>query len=288
MAEPRAKGIGADLRASAPSAQLQDDAVGMHYASRKMATDYAKLYQRSDSVARFLKSRLYIVSRALADIPGGDLLDVGCGPGVFVRELLNSRPGEFNITAVDRSPAMVEACNARIAGDGNAKCFVARIEALPFETDSFDVVLAMGVLEYTDAAAALAELARVARPQGHIIVTMHNPRSPYRFVERYVYGSAKGGARIAKSLAKSRSFRGVRRARVQIHAVSERGLRRMMDNVGVRPVRTVYYDVTFTVPPFDRYIRRWAKGWQRNLERTVGRSWWKGLGTAYMIVARKL
>jgi hypothetical protein len=61
----------------------------------------------------------------------------------------------------------------------------------------------------------------------------------------------------------------------------------MMEDNGLRPVETVYYDVTFTVPPFDRYVRRWAKGWQRNIDRTIGRGWWKGLGTAYMTVAQK-
>jgi ubiquinone/menaquinone biosynthesis C-methylase UbiE len=268
-------------------AQSRDDAVGAHYASRRMAARYAKLYQGSGSVARFLRSRQHLVSLALADLRGGDLLDVGCGPGMFVRHLLETRSGEFHITAVDRSPAMVEACTAQIAGDSSACAVVARIEALPFENESFDVVLAMGVLEYTDAATAVTELARVTRPHGRVVVTMHNPLSPYRFVERYIYGPAHAGLRNARSLARSRSVNRERRGDVKIHTVRGKSLRRMMEDNGLRPVETVYYDVTITVPPFDRYVRRWAKGWQKNIDRTIGRGWWKGLGTAYMTVAQK-
>lgn len=280
----RVKGAGRDQTGR----QSKDDAVGAHYASRRMAARYAKLYEGSGSVARFLKSRRYIVSRALGDLGGGDLLDVGCGPGMFVRHLLDTRPGEFRITAVDRSPAMVEACNAQIGGDSSARAVIARIEALPFESDIFDVVLAMGVLEYTDAAHAIAEIARVTRPDGRVVVTMHNPCSPYRLTERYVYGRARKGWYVIKSLARSGSIRASRRDDIAIHAVRARILRRMMEESGLRPFKTVYFDVTFAVPPFDRYVRRLGKGWQSNLDRTIGRGWWKGFGTAYMTVAQKV
>lgn len=283
----RARGTRSDQAKVAPSDRLRDDAIGAHYDKRKMAAGYAKLYQGTDAVARFLNSRLHVVSQALADVPKGELLDVGCGPGVFVRRLLDSRPGDFAITAVDRSPAMVEECIARIAGDRTAKALVARSEALPFESDRFDVVLAMGVLEYAQATAALAEISRVTRPHGRVIVTMHNPHSPYRTVERFAYRPIRQVLRMAKSLVRSGSFAGALRGGVELHTFPARKLRSMMEDAGLRPVETVYYDVTFTVPPLDRIVRRWSKGWRNNLERTVGRNWWKRFGTAYMTVASK-
>ncbi|GJF01198.1 hypothetical protein PSD17_01620 [Pseudonocardia sp. D17] len=82
----------------------------------------------------------------------------------MVREILDSRPDAFHITALDRSAAMVEACARRMKDAGNAQALVGRIESLPFQEHYFDVILAMGVLEYVDATVALTELARVARP----------------------------------------------------------------------------------------------------------------------------
>ena len=64
---------------------------------------------------------------------------------------------------------------------------VGGIEEMPLCDNSFDIVLAMGVLEYTEVPAALQEIHRVLRPDGRVLATMLNPASPYRFVEWHVY-----------------------------------------------------------------------------------------------------
>ena len=51
---------------------------------------------------------------------------------------------------------------------------------MPFDDREFDVVLGMGVLEYTNAPAALADMARVSKPGALVLVTMLNPVSPYQ------------------------------------------------------------------------------------------------------------
>jgi ubiquinone/menaquinone biosynthesis C-methylase UbiE len=286
MMNGKAKDVGFDRSRHLTNAQLRDKAIGARYADRRMADNYAKLYSASDSVARFLQSRLHVVSGALADVVGGELLDVGCGPGMMVRNLLDTRPGAFHIVAVDRSPAMIDACITRIGNDDNAHALTARTEALPFQNHSFDVVLAMGVLEYTDAITALAEIARVTRPGGRVVVTMHNPLSPYRFTERYVYGPVLGVLRTLKKTIKSRSVRRRPGATLQTYVVYERKLREMLKRVDLRPVKTLYFDVTFTVPPLDRYVRKWNRQWQTNPEVTVGQGWRRFFGNAYMIVAQ--
>jgi ubiquinone/menaquinone biosynthesis C-methylase UbiE len=286
MITGKAKDVGFDQSEHPTNAQLRDRAIGAKYADRRMATNYARLYSASDSVGRFLQSRLHVVSGALADVPGGRLLDVGCGPGMMVRNLLDTRPGAFHIVAVDRSPAMIEACIARIGDDDGVQALTARTEALPFQSDRFDVVLAMGVLEYTDSSTALTEIARVTRAGGRVVVTMHNPLSPYRFTERYVYGPALGVLRTLKRTIKSRSARRRPRTSVQAYVVRERRLRETMKRVGLLPLETLYFDVTFTVPPLDRYVRKWNRQWQTNPEVTVGQGWRRFFGTAYMIVAQ--
>lgn len=107
------------------------------------------------------------LAHAFADVvgvrPGQTALDVGCGPGALTA-VLADRLGPAAVAAFDPSPPFVAACAAAVPGvdvrDGRA-------EAIPFESDRFDVALAQLVLHFvSDTAAAGAEVARVVRPGG--------------------------------------------------------------------------------------------------------------------------
>ncbi|MGH3950779.1 MAG: class I SAM-dependent methyltransferase [Pseudonocardiaceae bacterium] len=224
---------------------------------------------------------------SLSECPGGDLLDVGCGPGMLVRHLLDTRPGDFRITACDRSPAMIEAVEERVANSGGVQLMVARIEDMPFADESFDVALAMGVLEYADAARALREMARVLRPGGLVLVTMLNPLSPYRLFEWVMYWPA------LRMLGRVERLLGVPPKRRHgapisgIRAIPETKLRRMMREEGLGPHDAVYYDLTPLVPPLDKIVRRWNRQWRSHPERTVSRGTRRWMGTAYLVAARR-
>lgn len=272
-------------RVQVPEPRSRDDVVAAQYNAPDAAAGYADSYEGSGPAARYFHSRINLISQTLASSPGGDLLDVGCGPGMMVRELLDSRPGDFRITALDRSPAMVEAC--ALASANNVRALVGRVETMPFPDASFDVVLAMGVLEYTESTAALAEIARVARPDGLVLVTMLNPMSPYRFVEWHVFWPLLRVLRAVETLLNVPPDRRHGPVETGIRAYREQTLRGMMAAAGFRPVDAAYFDVTLLVPPIDRLVRRWARGWQKRPERTISRGRRKWLGTAYLVVARK-
>lgn len=85
------------------------------------------------------------------------LLDAGCGEGETLARLGTLPP---RIAAVDISPEAVEFTAARHP-DIEARC--ESVTELPFDDDSFDLVLCLEVLEHIpEPATALAELARVA------------------------------------------------------------------------------------------------------------------------------
>ncbi len=99
------------------------------------------------------------------------VLDVGCGPGVFERELK-----ELNITGVDSSPEMLEA--ARGLADG--RFVLASAEELPFLDSSFDGLFFITSLEFTsDYRKALAEAARVLSEEGRLLILLFNKKSAY-------------------------------------------------------------------------------------------------------------
>jgi SAM-dependent methyltransferase len=97
-------------------------------------------------------------------------LDVGCGPG---HTALALAPRVASVVGIDLSEAMLEQARGLAAARGLANLEFRRadVERLPFEDGSFDVVASrQSAHHYADIAAAVAELARVLRPGGRLLV----------------------------------------------------------------------------------------------------------------------
>lgn len=107
---------------------------------------------------------------ALVDVSHGQtVLDVGCGPGALTRRLVD-RLGVDAVSAVDPSAPFIEAVRARIPG---LDARVGTAEHLPFEQDSFDLVLAQLVVHFmSDPVVGIREMARVARPSGFVAASV--------------------------------------------------------------------------------------------------------------------
>jgi arsenite methyltransferase len=133
-----------------------------------------------DSVTRQLESlyrtgdmqrRRRLVRAALGARAGARILDVGCGPGFYVAELLDEVGPEGSVVGVDLSPQMLAVAARRCQGRGNVEFHQGDATSLPVEDAGFDAALSVQVLEYVaDADAALAELHRVLRPGGRVVV----------------------------------------------------------------------------------------------------------------------
>jgi ubiquinone/menaquinone biosynthesis C-methylase UbiE len=102
----------------------------------------------------------------------GRVIEVGAGTGVNL-ELYPERIGELVLAEPD--PHMRRRLREKLARSGRA----ARIEAapaehLPFEDASFDTAIATLVLcTVPDPVAAIAEIARVLRPEGELLFIEH-------------------------------------------------------------------------------------------------------------------
>jgi SAM-dependent methyltransferase len=123
----------------------------------------------------------------LGDGPLGKLLDVGGGPAVYF-EKLKKQVESYDL--VDISPGMIEMAQKIDNGNVPLRCHVGSVYYLPFLSDSFDTVLAAGLLEYLeDPWMGLQELTRVARPGARIVVSFPNARGVGRRVSKLVYRS---------------------------------------------------------------------------------------------------
>lgn len=98
----------------------------------------------------------------------GDVLDVASGDGVMA-ELL--APRAKSVTCLDIGERVVEAGRLRLAGHDHVTFKVGDMHKLPVEDKSFDTVLLMHALTYTNQPELVfAEASRVLRPAGRLVV----------------------------------------------------------------------------------------------------------------------
>ena len=106
------------------------------------------------------------------DVAGRRILDAGCGSGPLFAAL---RDQGAIVTGIDKSAGMVELARRRLGDDADLQ--VAELgRPLPFPDGTFDDVTASLVLHYLqDWGPALAELRRVLKPGGRLIVSVDHP-----------------------------------------------------------------------------------------------------------------
>ena len=136
---------------------------------------------------------------------GMSVLDAGCGPGTITQGLAEiAAPG--NVIGCDLEPGMVARATELAEGKGldNLSFQVGDILALPFEDNTFDVVMSCAVTEHlSDPVKAMSELGRVAKKGGIVGITrtdwsasLFAPPCPSaeRFIELFEHGFTTQGA----------------------------------------------------------------------------------------------
>ena len=158
------------------------------------------------------------------NVAGLRALDVGCGDGELALELWE-RGAE--VTGVDASLEMIEAARVRAKSRTAPIAFeVGAAEQLPFESERFDIIVAVTILCFVqNAVPVFREMARVLRPGGRLIIGELGKWSSWAAARRI---RAWGGSALW------------RRARFR----TQRELRSLAENAGlsVATVRgSVYY-----------------------------------------------
>ena len=123
--------------------------------------------QRMDTVLRWIQ--------ACEPATDATALDVGCGAGLLAARLAHAG---LDVTAVDSSSEMVKRAHGVAASSGlEDRMHVVRADAtrLPFDDGAFAFVVALGLLPWVeDPRAVAAEMARVLRPGGWLMVSADN------------------------------------------------------------------------------------------------------------------
>ncbi|MCF6281580.1 MAG: class I SAM-dependent methyltransferase [Candidatus Polarisedimenticolaceae bacterium] len=139
--------------------------------------NWPDLYERwfETPIGALVKSvELELVLKLLQPQVGEHILDAGCGTGIFTAPLLERGS---RITGLDLSLPMLKRAQIHLP---EQSFLAADMGALPFADGSFDKVVSITAIEFIESGKqALAELFRVTRPGGLVVVATLNSLSPW-------------------------------------------------------------------------------------------------------------
>ncbi len=260
------------------------DATAQHWRQvYEVGTTEARIYQRRQMVA------VEMTRHAAAGAPGR-ALEVGCGAGAMTEQLASDA---WRVDAIDLSEAMVDQTRRRVEAAGLAErvCVaVGDAEHLDRPAGHYDLCIALGVLPWVaDPRRVLAELARVTRPGGWLVVTSDNQlrlthlvdpalNPVFRPLRRILGGLLRGiGVRRPLPLAQERRYRARTVDRMLRSAGFEVVMRR---TTGFWPF-TLFERQLFgeqRALQIDERLQRWADGSVPLL---------RGGGNHYVVLARR-
>lgn len=151
-----------------------------------MVTDPWSLYWQGDNLQSCVASQSASDSEQLAEYwqniaskldGSARVLDLACGNGVVAVHLLQASPG-MQICGVDQAkiaPQKLIAANPEL---GSVEFFPeTSVSELPFDGESFDLVVSQFGIEYAELSSSSAEAVRVLRPSGVLTFLLHHQDS---------------------------------------------------------------------------------------------------------------
>ncbi|SRR6266511_3298006 len=98
-----------------------------------------------------------------------EVLDVGCGTGALLRRAASRFP-EAELVGVDPADQMIERARTRTPAASRARFICASAAKLPFDNDSFDLVVSTMSFRFWPHSAGLREVRRILAPGGRLVL----------------------------------------------------------------------------------------------------------------------
>jgi ubiquinone/menaquinone biosynthesis C-methylase UbiE len=220
-----------------------------------VAEQHSRGYNNSTRAGFLYSRRRDLVAAILEEVDGDRLLDVGCASAPLAPLC---RATGFQYTGLDIDPEMISVAKEAAPARDTSSYRVGSVEQLDLPSESFDVVLALGVLEYVEEGEldkAVAELTRVLDDGGTLVLALLNSWSP-------IWIARRASSRIRGLMAKLRGKPAIIRAPETLF--SRRRIRSLLADAGLAEVTASRY--CFALVPSRIYARRpafWAAVAQR-------------------------
>jgi SAM-dependent methyltransferase len=213
------------------------------------------------------QERRFQMVRRWVPLAGRRVLDVGCGVGMYTDAFLRETPHVWGVE--------IEFERALEARERAAGVVQSPGERLPFPDAAFDIVFSHEVLEHVaDDQACVAEMVRVTRPGGRVVVFV--PNRLYAFETHGIFWRGHyhfGNAPLVNWLPTPLRDR----LAPHVRAYTTGGLRHLFDGLPVRIVHHAqifpgYDNVVARVPALGRALRAFTYAVERTPLRIFGLS----------------
>jgi SAM-dependent methyltransferase len=147
--------------------------------------ELTQLHEQSGGSSHFIDiaSRQYACAevRRCIRLPGSTILEIGCSSGFLLRDLIAELPGH-RIFGADYTRDTLEFVGGRLP---DVPLVQFDLTQCPLPSDSLDVIVLLNVLEHIeDHEAALAQLFRIVRPGGAVIIEVPAGRQLFDVYDR--------------------------------------------------------------------------------------------------------
>jgi ubiquinone/menaquinone biosynthesis C-methylase UbiE len=254
--------------------------------------EWEAVYHRRTVYATIYQERLAAALRCVDELgleAGAPAVDLGCGPGRGAIAL--ARRG-LKVHAVDASRRMVDKTLQRARSEGVEALVegsVSEVQTLALPDAAFELAFVVGVSEWIEAIdRPLAEIARVLRPGGALVMTADNSWALSSLLDPLQNPLV---VPLKQALGRALGRLWPRRRPTRLHPRSRRAIEEALRHAGLMPsaARTLGFG-PFTL--FNQELLPDALGrtlhWR--LEALAGRPlpWLRSAGLVHVLVARKL
>jgi len=151
---------------------------------KKMGDLEFKVFER-ESRKKYRIWMIPLVDDALmtSRLQSGKILDVGCGPGLLVKEFAQ-RSKKFQVVGIDISPYVIRRARENCQGLKNIVLKKAAASHLPFDDKVFDLVICKDSLHhFNNLERALREMYRVIKSDGTVYLQDLRRDLPWRLLK---------------------------------------------------------------------------------------------------------
>jgi ubiquinone/menaquinone biosynthesis C-methylase UbiE len=262
--------------------------------AKKFWSEYAKkynhtLYKDVTGYPSLVIRHNYILD--MFDKAGGRVLDIGCGPGKMLVDLMSR---QCEVSGIDIAAGMLEIAQANIQAvypDKKVDIHLGDAEKLDYPPETFDAVICAGVIEYLQNDEKwIQEVFRVLKRGGTLIVSTRNALCLPRFIDSLndMIKKRRWGLRILtsiKALVQGKKNAEIKYTHYRKHILSS--LNKKLQRAGlIKEDYRFFHFYPFFVP-FDKllpslFIRQGLK-----MERLT-KTGWGWLASGYIVKARKV
>ncbi|MEN6304801.1 MAG: methyltransferase domain-containing protein [Armatimonadia bacterium] len=238
---------------------------------------FQELYELEDFYWWFIGRRELVrdLVRRYSPDPGQRLLDAGCGTGGTLHQL----EGRGALYGCDRSQYALTCCLRR----GLGCVSLADVTSLPYDPDTFGVVVSCDVLEHVpDDRAAVAEMVRVLRPGGHLVLTVPAHRFLWSEHDEALAHLRRYSAKELRALLQEAGLQVVKLSPVVVIAFPPILLFRLLQRLRRRQPDEPKTDLRVLPAPLNKLLI-----WALRLENWLLRYLNLPVGTSLVAVARK-